>query len=479
MNIKFVKYYIGYLIRVEGFLLLFPIICSIFYREKVGFLFLIIALMVILCGSLLTREKPKTKDFFASESFFIVAFGWIIVSIIGALPFYFSKEIPNFLDCVLETISGFTTTGISIVDDVEIMSKTILFWRSFTHLAGGMGVLVLMLCILPTQSDNMMMMQAESPGIDVSRFVPHVRDTALILYKIYISLTIITIICYILSGMPVFDSICIAFGTAGTGGFSVLNSSCKSYSQLSQSIITIFMFIFSINFNIYFMLLWRQFDGVKKSEELKVYLLIAFTSVLMITINVVFTLKSDILTTFHDAFFNVATVMSTAGFAANNHMVWPLFSRAILFILMFVGSCAGSTGGGFKISRIIVILKEFINELRYQTHPHTVRLVKISGKPLERRTINTVNVYLIVYVLIFIVSFLLISLDGYDFETNLSAVATTFNNVGIALGELGYKNFNIYSYFSKIVFCILMLLGRLEIFPLIILFSKNTYRRER
>ena len=478
MNIKFVKYYIGLLIRLEGFMMLIPIIPAIIYKEHVGILFLIISLITIFIGFLLCLEKPKDNIFFASESFVVVALGWLLFSFFGALPFFFSQEIPNFIDCMLETISGFTTSGITIINDVEIMSRTMLFWRSFTHLVGGMGVLVLMLCILPTQSDNMLMMKAEATGIDVSRFMPHVKDTALILYKIYLFLTLITIICYVLSGMPIFDSICIAFGTAGTGGFSVLNTSCATYGRLSQTLIAIFMLVFGVNFNIYFMILLKQFGYVKKSEELRWYIIIVLSSIVLITINVVNALGDDIVNTLHDSFFNVATIISTAGFAANDHMRWPIFSRTILCLLMFIGGCAGSTAGGFKVSRVVVLIKEFINELRYQTHPHSVKLVKYDGKVLSRRTINTVNMYLVAYVAVFILGFLLISIDGFDFETNISAVATTFNNVGIGLGELGKNNFNIYSYFSKIVFSFLMLIGRLEIFPMIILFSKNTYRRQ-
>lgn len=478
MNTGFVKYYIGYLIRLEGILLLLPIIPAVIYRETVGFLFLVISLIVILIGTILTREKPKNISYFASESFVIVAFGWLLFSFFGALPFFFSQEIPNFIDCMLETISGFTTTGITIIDDVESMSKSMLFWRSFTHFVGGMGVLVLMLCILPAQSDSILIMRAEATGMEVGRFVPHVRDTALILYKIYVFLTIITIISFILSGMPIFDSICIAFGTAGTGGFSVLNTSCATYNKLSQALITFFMIVFGVNFNIYFMLMLRQFKSVIKSEELKWYIIIILLSVMTITINVVTTLGDNIFNTIHDVFFNVATIMSTSGFSANNYMRYPMFSRAIMCLLIFIGSCAGSTAGGFKISRAIVLVKEFIHELRYQTHPHTVKVVKFDGKALSRKTINTVNMYLVVYIIIFLIGFLLVSIDGYDFETNISAVATTFNNVGIAFGKLGTNNFNIYSYFSKIIFSILMLIGRLEIFPMIIIFSLNTYRRE-
>lgn len=478
MNTGFIKYYIGYLIRLEGILLLLPIIPAVIYRETVGFLFLVISLIVILIGTILTREKPNNISYFASESFVIVAFGWLLFSFFGALPFFFSQEIPNFIDCMLETISGFTTTGITIINDVESMSKSMLFWRSFTHFVGGMGVLVLMLCILPAQSDSILIMRAEATGMEVGRFVPHVRDTALILYKIYVFLTIITIISFILSGMPIFDSICIAFGTAGTGGFSVLNTSCATYNKLSQALITFFMIVFGVNFNIYFMLMLRQFKSVIKSEELKWYIIIILFSVMTITINVVTTLGDNIFNTIHDVFFNVATIMSTSGFSANNYMRYPMFSRAIMCLLIFIGSCAGSTAGGFKISRAIVLVKEFIHELRYQTHPHTVKVVKFDGKALSRKTINTVNMYLVVYIIIFLIGFLLVSIDGYDFETNISAVATTFNNVGIAFGKLGTNNFNIYSYFSKIIFSILMLIGRLEIFPMIIIFSLNTYRRE-
>ena len=476
MNTRFVKYYIGYLIRLEGFLMLLPIIPAIIYRESVGFLFLIISIFVILIGTLLTIDKPKDISYFASESFVVVSFGWLLFSFFGALPFFFSQEIPNFIDCMLETISGFTTSGITIVNDVESMSRTMLFWRSFTHFVGGMGVLVLMLCILPAQSDSILIMRAEATGMEVGRFVPHVKDTAIVLYKIYIFLTIITIISYILSGMPIFDSICIAFGTAGTGGFSVLNTSCATYNKLSQALITFFMIVFGVNFNIYFMIMLGQFDIVMKSEELKWYLIIILTSVIVITTNVVIVLGDNIGNTIHDVFFNVATIMSTSGFVANNHMRYPMFSKAIMCLLIFIGSCAGSTAGGFKISRAIVLVKEFVHELRYQTHPHSVKVVKFDGKALSRKTINTVNMYLVVYIIIFLLGFILISIDGYDFETNISAVATTFNNVGIALGELGIKNFNIYSYFSKIVFSFLMLIGRLEIFPMLILFSPSLWK---
>ena len=481
MNYKIIKYNIGFLLKIEAILMILPIICGIIYRETSIVYFIISSLITFAAGFVLSFKKPEKQSFYLAESFITVSFGWIFLSIFGAIPFTISGSIPNYLDALFETISGFTTTGATIVNDVEIMSRCILFWRSFTHFVGGMGVLVLMLAIIPTQSNNMLIMKAESPGPEVGRLLPHVKDTAKILYMIYVFLTLLAIISYCISGMPIFDSICIGLGTAGTGGFSVLNDSCASYSHLSQVLISIFMLLFGVNFNIYYLFLIKKFANAFKSEEFRTYISIVIFSIVVIAFNafskmyMILSLKES----FHNALFSVASVMTTTGYSIYDITQFPTESRFILLMLMFIGGCAGSTAGGIKVARVLLATKEAKNEVGCQIRPNSLRYIKYDGKKVSESTISTLNAFIVVYLCIFILAVFLISFENYDFETTISAVAETLNNIGVGLGHIGPKNnFNIFSYPSKLVFMLLMLIGRLEVYPIVVLFSKKAWKRE-
>lgn len=461
--------------------MIIPIICGLLYRESATIYFVFCSLFTFIIGSLFSIKKPENQSFYLAESFITVSFGWIFLSIFGAIPFVISGEIPHFIDALFETISGFTTTGATIVNNVEIMSRCILLWRSFTHFVGGMGVLVLMLAIIPTQSNNMLIMKAESPGPEVGRILPHVKDTAKILYIIYVFLTVLAIVCYILSGMPVFDSICIGLGTAGTGGFSVLNTSCASYNPVSQTLISIFMLMFGVNFNIYYLFLIRKYDNAIKSEEFRAYIIIVVFSIFSITFNAFSKLAHiySLHDCFHNALFSVSSVMTTTGYSIFDITMFPTESRFILLMLMFVGGCAGSTAGGIKVARILLATKVARNEIHCQIRPNSLRYIKFDGKKVSENTISTMVAFIIVYMCIFIISVFLISFENYDFETTISSVAETLNNIGIGLGEIGPKNnFNIFHYPSKIVFMLLMLIGRLEVYPIVVLFSKKAWKRE-
>ena len=477
MNIRRVIKYIGSMIILEGACMLLPFAVSIYFKEKVGFYFLIIACVLIFAGVVVQIIFKSDDRFYSAEGFVTVALGWIVLSILGAMPFYLSKVIPDFVDALFETVSGFSTTGATILNDVGIMPKCMNFWRSFTHFVGGMGVLVLMLAILPTQSENMLIMKAESPGPQVGKLVPKVSDTAKTLYLIYIILTFITILSYKLSGMPLYDAVCIGFGTAGTGGFVVTKNGCADYSMMSQTLIAIFMILFGINFNLYYLVIIRKIKDALKSEELKVYLLIILISIFLIFVNIfgVYTSKE---TSFHNAFFQVASIITTTGYAVSDYTIWPMFSQCILVILMIIGGCAGSTGGGFKVSRLIINFKAAINEIYLQLHPNSVCVVKFEGKHVNASIVRSVFAYTIIYVIIIIVGILLISYENLDFETTFSSVIETFNNIGLGLSKIGPNgNFSIFTDRSKIIFIILMLTGRLEIFPMILLFSRNTWKR--
>ena len=477
MNIKKVINHIGLMMILEALFMVLPFIVSLIYKEPAGRYFLYSIAILLVIGIILNKLFVSDNRFFSAEGFVTVALGWIVLSIFGALPFYLSKEIPNYIDALFETVSGFTTTGATILSNPANMSKCINFWRCFTHFVGGMGVLVLMLAIIPTKSENMQIMKAESPGPQVGKLVSKVSDTARTLYGIYISLTLIAIICYIISGMPIYDSICIAFGTAGTGGFVVTSNGCAAYSEVSQTLIAIFMLLFGVNFNIYFLILIKKFKDAFCSEELRVYFLIVVISIIAIFVNIL-NLYSNYNEAFHTAFFHVSSIMTTTGFSIGDFAKWPELSQAILLFLMICGGCAGSTAGGIKVSRIIIAYKAAINEIYSQLHPNSVKIIRFEDKPVQKETIKTVLCYVIIYVLFNLVGILLISLENFDYATTVSSVFETFNNIGQGLSKVGPTgNFSIFNSFSKIVFIVLMLTGRLEIFPIIILFSKKTWKR--
>ncbi|MBP3200784.1 MAG: TrkH family potassium uptake protein [Lachnospiraceae bacterium] len=478
MNIKKVISFIGIMMMIESILMILPFIVSIIYKESDGKYFSYVGLPLLVIGFLLYKFfKTDDDKFYSAEGFVTVSIGWIVLSVCGALPFCISKAIPNFIDSLFETVSGFTTTGATILTDVTQLSNCMLFWRSFTHFVGGMGVLVLMLAIIPTKSENMHIMKAESPGPKVGKLVSKVSDTARTLYLIYVVLTIITILSYKLSGMPLFDSICIGFGTAGTGGFVVTKNGCADYNTFSQTLIGIYMLIFGVNFNIYYLILIKKIKDALCSEELRVYLGIVFMSIVLIVFNI-YNLYNSIGESIHNAFFHVSSIITTTGYAISDYTIWHDFSQVMLLLLMICGACAGSTAGGLKVSRVVISVKSAINELYMQLHPNSVKVITFEDKVVDKNTKNTVMSYVIIYILICLLGILLISLDDFDFTTTVSSVIETFNNVGLGLSKIGPKgNFSIFNQFSKVVFVILMLTGRLEIFPMIILFSKNTWKR--
>ncbi|MCI5528699.1 MAG: TrkH family potassium uptake protein [Blautia sp.] len=478
MNYSMTFYIIGWILRLEAVFMVLPGVTAILYHEKDGFAFLITLLICLAIGLPLTWKKPSDKVFHTKEGFVTVALSWIVLSVAGAVPFVISGSIPNPIDALFETVSGFTTTGASILSEVEPLSHCVLIWRSFTHWIGGMGVLVFILCLLPlTGGYHMNLMKAESPGPSVSRLVPKVQSTAKILYTIYISLTILQIIFLLIGKMPLFDTICTAFGTAGTGGFGIKNDSIAGYSTYLQIVITVFMILFGVNFNIYFLLLTKKFAQAFKSEEIRYYFGIIAAAILVITINTRH-MFDNIGTALQQVSFQVGSIITTTGFATTDFNEWPVVSQTILVMLMFVGACAGSTGGGFKVSRLVILCKTVRKELHIYLHPNAVKKVKMDGKSIPHEIVRSTNIFLIVYVLIFSVSVLLIGFDNFDLVTNFTAVAATFNNIGPGLELVGpTQNFSLFSSFSKCVLIFDMLAGRLEIFPLLLLFKPDTWKK--
>jgi trk system potassium uptake protein TrkH len=459
--------------------MLLPMIISVIYKENSGWAFVVSALLCLVIGVLLSLKKPKRTAYYAKEGYITVALGWIVMSIMGCLPFVFSGEIPSFVDALFEIISGFTTTGASILPDVEAMSRCMLIWRSFSHWVGGMGVLVFLLAILPLAGGehNLQLMKAESPGPSVSKLVPKLRATAIMLYKIYLGMTVVMVVLLVIGQMPVFDALCIAFGTAGTGGFGILNSSLGSYSAYIQAVTTIFMMLFGVNFSFYFLILYKKAKEAFSMEEVRWYFVIYFGAVILITLNLG-SGAGNILERFHHAAFQAASVMTTTGYSTVDFNLWPSFSKTILLILMFIGACAGSTGGGMKVSRIIIYAKSIKREMAALIHPRSIKVTKLEGKVVDDGVLRAAFAYLSAYLVIFVLSLIIVSLDGFDLETNFSAVAATFNNIGPGFGAVGASsNFAAYSILSKIILSLDMLIGRLEIFPILVLFSPSTWKK--
>ncbi len=480
MNFGFITYIIGWILKFQAAFLLVPCIVSIAYKEKSGFAFIISAIISFLVGVLCTIKKPKNRSFYAKEGFVSVACGWIALSVSGALPFIISGEIPNIFNALFETISGYTTTGATILSDVESLSKCVLFWRSFTHWIGGMGVLVFVLCILPlADGNNMHLMRAESPGPSVGKLVPKMKSTAMILYGIYIALTVLQCILLLFGKMSFFEAITTSLGTAGTGGFGIKNSSMAEYSPYIQNVVAVFMVIFGVNFNIYFLLLVRKPKEILQSEELRTYLGIVLVATLIIGFNISGSFAS-IWESMQQAFFQVASIITTTGYATTDFNYWPSLSKFVLVALMFVGGCAGSTSGGIKVSRIVIACKNLKNEIYSFVHPKRVQIIRLEGRKVGNDVVKSVNVYLVLYALIFAVSVFLISIENGSFETNFTAVAATLNNIGPGLDGVGpMANFGHFSPFSKCVFMFGMLAGRLELVPMIILFSPWVWKNNR
>ena len=480
MNLKMVLYVLSFIMRLEAALLVLPLFVLIYYGENIIFSFVITIILLLVFSYIISLKKPKNHVIYAKDGFIIVALSWIVLSLFGALPFYISGEIPGFIDAVFESVSGFSTTGSSVVIDIESMSKGLLFWRSFTQWIGGMGVLVFVLSIVPLAGGrSMYIMKAEIPGPTVDKLVPKIQKTAMILYIIYIAMTIILLLLLISGGMSLFDSVLHAFGTAGTGGFGIKSTSVAHYSSaFIEVVITIFMILFGINFNIYYIIFTGSIITALKSEELRNYLCVIAVSTLLIAINLLPN-YNDFLQSMRYAVFQVSSTISTTGYVTSDFNQWPMFSKMVLFLLMFTGACSGSTGGGIKISRLTIVFKSIIQQLKSIIHPRYVDSVRFEKKAMAKSTIKGVHLYLAIYFFVYFISILLVSIDDIDFETTVSAVTTCFNTVAPGFGMVGPAgNFVGFSSFSKIILSIDMLLGRLEIFPILMLFSPSMWRKK-
>lgn len=478
MNFRMIRYIIGIVLVMEGVFLALSCVIALIYGEVGGFAFLGVMFASIAAGMLLRWKKPENTTLYAKDGFVIVALSWIVMSMIGAVPFVLNGDIPNYLDALFEMVSGFTTTGASILTDVERLSHCGLFWRSFAHWLGGMGVLVFVLTILPMNGSSVYIMRAESPGPSVNKLVPRVKNTAMILYGIYVCMTIIEFVFLVAGKMPVFDALTTTFGTAGTGGFGILNDSMASYSPYVKGVVTVFMILFGINFNVYYFLLCRRWRDASGSRELWVYLGIIAAAVLIITWDINRVIFLSVPEAFGEASFQVASIITTTGFSTADFNMWPQLSRTILVALMFIGACAGSTGGGIKVSRIVILFKSMQKELRTMIHPHDVTKIKLDGRVVDHAVIRSVNVFVVAYVLIYAMSLLIISFDEQDLVTNFTAVAATINNIGPGLEVVGPAgNFSCFSGLSKLVLIFDMLAGRLELFPLLLLFNVRTWRK--
>ncbi len=460
--------------------MLLPLGCAVIYGENDVFTFLSCIILCMVFGTLMRCVKVKRQGLYAKEGLVIVSMSWILISIFGALPFKLSGAIPGYVDALFETVSGFTTTGSSILKDVEALSKSMLFWRSFSHWIGGMGVLVFLMSLVKLSGgSNIYLLKAESTGPAVGKIVPKIQSSTKILYGLYSVLTVTEIVLLLIGGMKPFDAITISFGTAGTGGFAILNSSLADYTSYQQIVVTVFMLLFGIDFSMYYLLLIGKIKNIFRSEELRTYIGIVFISIVLIWFSLSLahnygSIWSDLK---HSA-FQVASIITTTGYATDNFDLWPEFTKAILVMLMFVGACAGSTGGGIKVCRIMILFKTIIKELKITIHPKSTHKITLNGRSVEHETIRSVNVYMAAYLVIYVLAMLTVSLDGFDFTTNFTAVAATINNIGPGLAVVGpVGNFSGYSDFSKIVFSLCMLIGRLEVFPMLILFSPYTWKK--
>jgi len=473
MNRRMVLYTLGHISIANSSLLTLPMVISLIYGEFTSlFAFLISAGISLALGLLLRfTSRPGTKVIYAKEGFAIVSYAWIIMAGIGALPFVIDGAIPSYFDAFFETVSGFTTTGASILsgESLTAMSHGLLFWRSFTHWIGGMGVLVFVMAIIPNISDRSIhIMRAEMPGPEVGKLLPKARDTAKILYIIYIGLTVIETIMLLIGGMPVFDSVVHTFGTAGTGGFGIKADSIGGYSPYLQWVITAFMLIFGINFNLFYLLLIGKFSPVFRNTELWCYLGIVGISICIITTNI-FSMYNGLEESLRMSSFQVASIVSTTGYSTTNFDLWPGLSKSVLLILMIIGACGGSTAGGLKVSRLVLLVKSVFRELKKMLHPRSVKLVKVDGKRVDEQTLSSVTTYFAVYMMCILGIFLLLSIESFSLETNFSATLACFNNIGPGLAGVGpASSYGAYSDFSKVLLSLAMLLGRLEIFPLIL-----------
>ncbi|MBQ9756658.1 MAG: TrkH family potassium uptake protein [Clostridia bacterium] len=479
MNYKMVLNTLGKVFLLEGIMLVLPLFVGLIYQENSYLDYLIPIAILFFLGIILTYFiRAKDKSIYAKEGFVIVSLAWILMSVFGAIPFALNGAIPSYIDALFETVSGFTTTGSSVIPNVEILDKSILFWRSSTHWLGGMGVLVFVLAVTPGYNSGAMhVLRAESPGPTVGKLVSKLSFTARILYGIYLSMTVILVIVLLCGGLPVFDSVVTAFATAGTGGFGIKSDSIASYSSYVQIVIAVFMLLFSINFNLFYLVLIGNVKKALKSEEFRAYMIIIFVSTLAIALNILSSIGHFGEALKH-AFFQVTSISSTTGFVSIDFNEWPIFSKAIIMILMIIGACAGSTGGGMKVSRVVILVKSVTADIKRMLHPKAVTPVKFENEPLSKDVERNVHSYFVFYIIIIVLCTLLLCLDKNEFLTNFSATLSCMGNIGPGFNLVGpMSNFAIYSPYSKVLLSMVMLIGRLEIFPIILLFTPSTWKK--
>lgn len=477
MNFSVIRTILGTVLCCEGVFLLAPVLVAVIYGEQAVLYYVAVAAACFFAGAWIRFKRPKNGVFYSREGFVAVTFSWVLLSMAGALPMYLTGEYASYIDALFDTISGFTTTGASVLSSVEELSRATAFWRCFTHWSGGMGVLVFLMAVLPLSGNsNMHLMRAESPGPSVGKLVPKVRQTALILYKIYLAITAVEAAALMLAGLSLYEALTLTFSTVGTGGFALLNSSIASYSWAVQVIIIVFMLLCALNFNTYYLLLIRKpKEALLQNTEVQCFLVVVFLSAGVIAFNIRGGFHS-IWEAFHTALFQVATIVSSTGFATADFNLWPELSKTILVLLMFMGACAGSTGGGFKVSRLLIVARAARNELLSMSHPRSVQKVSLNGRRVPDSVVKTALCYMTVYVFVVLLSVLLISIDNFDMTTNLTAVLATLNNIGPGLNVVGPSgNFGGYSVFSKIVLMFDMLVGRLELFPVLTLIAPGMW----
>lgn len=479
MNKRKIVSFIGRIILIEAALMVLPLLVALYYGDGDAWAFAVTILAALIPGVLMARVRQSDRRLSSRDGYFIVAATWIIISLIGAMPLYMAGGFRSYWSALFEIASGFSTTGASVLEEPALLGHGVLFWRSFTHWIGGMGVLVFVLMVMPMENDNSMhLVRAEVPGPTAGKLVPRMRTTSMILYGIYAAMTMILLVLLLLGGMPLFDSFCMAFGTAGTGGFAVSSAGVAGYhSAYIEVLLGIFMLLFGVNFNVYHLLLLGKVKDALKSEEVKAYLGIVITATVLISINT-FSRVTGLGTTVRNAFFQVASIITTSGFATVDFNFWPEFSKHTLVLLMIIGACAGSTGGGFKISRLIILLKAMMAEVRHIITPKAINPVRIDGKPIDKETLNSTRIYAAAYLILICLFTWILSLDGKDLTTNVTAVLSCFNNIGPGLGGVGpMNNFGIYSDWAQVLLSLCMLTGRLEIFPMLLLFGRSMHTR--
>ncbi|MBO5938215.1 MAG: TrkH family potassium uptake protein [Clostridia bacterium] len=483
MNYKMMGRLDALILAVEAVFMLPAFLISLFRGEQGAAQSFLVSMGIILAiaGILALLSRNAKRDFYAREGLICVGTSWLLMSLLGCLPLVFSGAVPNYIDALFEMVSGFTTTGSSIIPDLDVIPKGIIYWRSFSNWLGGMGVLVFLLAIVPvsgrSEGFTMHLLRAESPGPDVGKLVPRMRETAAVLYLSYLALSVINLIFLLVGGMPVFDAVCTMFSTAGTGGFGIYNDSFAGFSPYIQIVTTVFMLLFGINFSCYYLILLRKFRSVFRDEELRLYVGIVIASILLIAWNV-YSLYGNLADTLRHSAFQVSSIITTTGFMTTDFDLWPTFSKAILLFLMAIGACAGSTGGGLKCARLLLLMKSLRRNVSQILRPKKVKVIRVNDKAIDERIIANTGAYFFVYVAIMVVSFFIVSLDGFSITTSFSAVLSALNNIGPGLDAAGPTcNFSEFGIASKLVLIVDMLAGRLEIFPILVLFLPHAWKR--